>query len=120
MRRTGLNRISDKMKARLPARKKCREIVLARDKVCQFPVMLARWYADAERERGMFVFPNCSHGPLEVHEPAHRRNVDFTDPTQCIASCAVHNQWAESEPALAYAIGWLVRGNGLPLRQRNE
>ena len=111
---TWLKKVSARRLREAPARRACVAAVIERDRRCQFPAALARWY-ESQSECGLFVFPNC-FGPLTAHEPAHRRNCDYTDPAACVASCQAHNEWAENEPALAYAIGWLVRGNGLRLR----
>lgn len=119
-RRTPLNPIGRRAKREAPDRKLCREVVIARDKVCQFPVYFERC-VEASIKSGQFpkVLVGAGSpcwGPPQVHEPAHRRNSDVTDPEQCILLCQRHNQWLEDHPQSGYALGLLVRGNGLPLR----
>ena len=111
---TWLNKVSERRLREAPARRACVAAVIERDRVCQFPAAVARWY-ESQRECGLFVFPNC-FGPLTAHEPAHRRNCDYTDPAACICTCWGHNQYLEDHPEFGYATGLLVRGNGLKLR----
>jgi hypothetical protein len=117
LRRTRLRPRSDKAIARDEARRACVAAVIARDRVCQFPVLLAAY----EREHGPLPIDRGERwcrGPLVAHEPKHRRNVDPTDPASCLLACAQHNDWAEMQPELAYRIGFLQRGNAEPYRKR--
>jgi hypothetical protein len=135
MTRTGrLNPESEKTKNRRSARRRCVELVVQRDQVCQFWPYLHKWVEatrDVHRQQDPAIRwrpaawwyeqvfgsppPPC-FGRLTAHEPAHRRNSDCTDPAQCIALCEGHNGWAEDHPRTAYTLGLLVRGNGIPLR----
>ena len=118
MRRTPMRRRSKKATRRDSARRACVAAVIARDKVCQFPVLLARY----EAQHGPVPLGgddrHCHGWPLEAHEPKHRRNVDPTDPANCVATCPWHNQLIETLGDVAYDIGLLVRGNGEPYRRR--
>jgi hypothetical protein len=108
---------SAKAVARDEARRACVAAVIARDRVCQFPVLLELY----EAERGETLLKEGDRrcmGPLVAHEPKHRRNVDPTDPDACIAVCSWHNGRAEDLGYLAFAIGFLERGNGEPYRRR--
>jgi hypothetical protein len=109
-----MKRVSDKRAALEAAREECRKAVHARDQRCQFPVFLGRYI----HEYGMFVVPGSQRcfGALTVHEPAHRRNVDITDPDNCLLLCSYHNEWCEDFPVVARLIGLSVEGNGFPIR----
>ena len=111
-----MRKVSDKRLAREAARDECRKIVFARDKNrCQFSVRLAEYV----HEYGMLDLPNGSQrcfGPLHLHEPAHRRNVDIADPDECMVLCDGHNGWCEDHPLIAEALGLIEKGNGFPLR----
>ena len=115
MKRSRLNPMSDAAKKKLSARRACIAAVKERDKSCQFWSHLNAWLA-LNAGRFPWPYPQCG-GPPEVHEPAHRRNVDFTDPTNCLLLCRSHNQWCEDQPTAAREIGLVVHGNGLPLRK---
>lgn len=80
------------------------DAVHKRDKVCQF----ARFFPEDSSR--------CS-GLLDVHEPANRRNVDFTDPAFCVLLCRAHHDWVGRNIARAEAVGLYQRGNGFPLRK---
>jgi hypothetical protein len=118
VKRTRLRPRSDKAIARDEARRACVAAVIARDKVCQFPMLLAAY----EREHGPVPLGgddrHCHGWPLVAHEPKHRRNVDPTDPENCIAVCPFHNELIETLGDVAYDIGLLVRGNAEPYRRR--
>lgn len=83
---------------------------------CQFPVFVAKYVNLTGEAAPIAEKDRKCYGTLCAHEPAHRRNVDILDPANSVTSCSFHNGWAEDHPALAYEIGWLVRGNGAPLR----
>lgn len=119
MKRTRLRPRSDKAIARDEARRACVAAVIARDKVCQFPMLLAAY----EREHGPVPLGgddrHCHGWPLVAHEPKHRRNVDPTDPTSCLAACPFHNTEAEGSLRwIAELIGFIERGNAEPYRRR--
>lgn len=115
-----MRKVSESRKTLDDAREECRKEVKRRDRVCQFPVLLNRF----ERETGVvdIELPRRCDGGDEVHEPAHSRNVDFTDPLNCILSCWRHNRFAEDATGeareLLVRIGWLARGAGLPYVKR--
>ena len=101
VRRKPIKAISDKARAKLPARRKCVRIVLERDGGCVF---WRRPIEDlsAEQLRGIDV---CS-GPLDVHEPGHRsQGADPTDPDQCVCVCRHHHSWAHEHPVAAKVLG---------------
>ena len=111
-----MKRVSDKRLAQESARETCAKIVRERDKNrCQFSVKLAEYV----HEFGMLDLPYGSQrcfGPIHLHEPAHRRNSDVTDPDQSFLLCDFHNGWAEDHPAHAEVLGLIVKGNGFPIR----
>lgn len=105
----------------MPARRRCVAAVIERDEICQFWPAVRFFYCfnedgveDYSLPSWTQAWPACG-GELTAHEPAHRRNVDATDPSNAICLCAVHNTFVESMGEVAYDIGLLVRGNGLPL-----
>jgi hypothetical protein len=109
VKRSPLRRISEKRKAQLPARRRCIQIVLERDKVCQLhPRLDAYW-----REWGLDAYtvllaevpaPDC-WGPLDVHEPGHRsQGADPTDPDQCVALARGCHDWVHGHPLIAKAL----------------
>lgn len=114
-----MKRVSDKRLALEKARGITSKIVRERDKNrCQFPVKLAEYV----HEYGMLALPDgsqCCFGLLHLHEPAHRRNVDITDPDQCMLLCDFHNGWCEDYPLIAEVLGLIVKGNGFPIRHVN-
>ena len=118
MRRTPLRRRSHKARARDEARRACVAAVIRRDKVCQFPVLLARFEAEHGPTKLTEDARRCRGWPLTAHEPKHRRNVDPTDPANCIAMCPWHNGFLETLGGVAYEIGFLVRGVAEPYRRR--
>lgn len=101
------------------ARIECVAIVVARDQVCQWPVLAAAYLVDHPDEQPQFDrFARCGQGPLTAHEPHHSRNVGRINPDMSIASCWFHNGVAEADGrALAERIGFIKRGNFLPLRK---
>lgn len=111
-----MRKVSERRLALEKAREECVRIVKERDRNrCQFAVKLAAYV----HEYGMLDLPNGSQrcfGPIHLHEPAHRRNSDITDPDQCLLLCNGHNGWVEDHPVLAEVLGLFVKGNGLPLR----
>lgn len=109
---TWLNKVSARRLRETPARRACVAAVIARDKVCQFWPYATR---TPDLPYDFRTLPSCQ-GKLTAHEPAHRRNSDYTNPDDCIALCALHNNWLETEPEFGYATGLFVRGNGLRLR----
>jgi hypothetical protein len=109
---------SAKAVARDEARRACVAAVIARDRVCQFPVLLELYEAQCGFEVPLKQEDRCCRGALVAHEPKHRRNVDPTDPANCIAMCPWHNGLVETMGALGYDIGVLERGNGEPYRRR--
>lgn len=109
--------LSKKRKAQVQARAVCVATVIERDGHCQFHRLVSAHWGElsASQHARVLAAWDC-HGRLTAHEPAHRRNVDITDPASCMAVCQFHNGFAEDEPALSYLIGLLVKGNGLGLR----
>jgi len=109
VKRSPLRRISEKRKAQLPARRKCVQVVLERDKVCQFqPRLEAYW-----RENGLDAYKQLvaglplhdCWGPLDVHEPGHRsQGADPTDPAACVLVCRGHHDFLHSRPLIAKAL----------------
>ena len=109
---------SAKAVARDEARRACVASVIARDRVCQFPVLLELYEAQHGFEMPLKQEDRCCRGALVAHEPKHRRNVDPTDPANCLAACVFHNGRAEGLGYVAFDIGFLERGNGEPYRRR--
>jgi hypothetical protein len=109
VKRSPLRRISEKRKAQLPARRRCVQIVLARDVTCRFGPRLDAYWAvyglDAYRELlGSVAIPDC-WGPLDVHEPGHRsQGADPTDPAACVLVCRGHHDFLHSRPLIAKAL----------------
>lgn len=97
--RTRLRPVSMKAKAKLKARRACREVVMERaGGRCE----------GGDRVRSLVPFWRCQ-GRMEVHEPLTRaRGGDPLDPTQCLLLCAACHRWAHTNPVLAAEIGLLV------------
>jgi hypothetical protein len=97
--------------------------VVERDGRCMYPVMVraARLQLSQKEHNELTEVTvwKC-RGHLVAHEPAHRRNVDYLDPVNCIALCTWHNAYVEQCPQASYAAGLLVKGNGLPLTRHRS
>ena len=94
MKRSPLKPISEKRRATLPARERCRQAVLERD-----------------GGRCRAKLPGCWKFATEVHEPLPRgRGGDETDPAACIALCPACHRQIHDNPAWATANGWTVSG----------
>jgi len=97
--RKSLKAVSDKRRARIPAREECVRIVLARDGGCVFP---KRWVEAGNWPTNM---PPC-WGQLDVHEPGHRsQGADPTDPDQCVTLCRAHHDLVHNLPVTAKDLG---------------
>ena len=109
---------SAKKRAEAPIRREVVEAVWERDRQCQWPVLQARYLESHPSDAYLFRdVPPCD-SKQTAHEPAHRRNVDYLDPDSAIAACWVHNSEAEgSFRRVAELIGFVVRGNGNPLKK---
>ena len=120
VKRSPLRPISEKRRASLPARRRCVEIVLERDKTCRFWAHVeAYWvengvpkkFAVAARSKAHLIsgdrvvsLPTC-WGPLDVHEPGHRsQGADPTDPSQAVAICRGHHDFVHQNPIVAKAL----------------
>ena len=78
------------------------EIVLERDKVCQFPL---RFGAYAGQDGWNWPAPPC-WGPLVGHEPLKRSHgADPCDPSQVVLLCVGHNSWVEDYPVARKLLG---------------
>ena len=124
---TWLKKVSAKRLRETPARRRCVDAVIARDGGCVFLtyvgtlalVLYGELVLDPVRKEVEWQgrrIPLNHQGPLTAHEPAHRRNADYLDPSSAICLCSFHNTFIENEPEFGYATGLLVRGNGLRLR----
>ncbi len=98
MKRTRLKAMSQKRRMLLAERRKVRAVVLERDGGC----VAAPLVPDVA----------CA-GPLDVHEPgggAYRVS-SWLDPDRCLTLCRAHHDNAHANPAWAYELGLLVRGD---------
>lgn len=114
-----MRRVSKTRQAERTARAKCVATVIARDHVCQWPAMQTVYLLSNPTEAKHFdKVPKCSRD-LTAHEPKHSRNVGRLNPEESICSCYVHNSFCESSDGrrLAELIGFIVRGNGEPIRK---
>jgi hypothetical protein len=101
MKRSPLRPMSAERRASLPARRKCVEIVLARDKGCVLP---SRWNPEGWPWITV-VPPRPCWGPLDVHEPGHRsQGADPTDPSQAVCLCRGCHDWVHAHPLIAKAL----------------
>jgi len=97
VKRSRINPVSAKRRATFEARRECVEIVLERDKVCQWNVRCAALGRDPL---------HACWGPLDVHEPGHRsQGADPTDPEQCVAVCRGCHSFLHAHPLLAKELG---------------
>ena len=109
-RRKPIKAVSLKRLAELPARRRCVEIVLARDGGCVFGrhLVAASSLVRLEAAKAMRLqrpLTECS-GPLDVHEPGHRsQGADPTDPEACLAICRRHHDLMHSYPLVAKLLG---------------
>lgn len=110
MKRSRVKPFSQKRIDDREARAALREIVVERDKVCQFWVYIDR----AGIGRQGHGFPGCL-GDLVPHEPGGSRNVGRLNPDESIAICFVHNQFIEDLGQLAYDVGLKKHANGYPI-----
>jgi len=105
VKRSPLRPISDKRRASLPARRRCIQIVLARDKVCQFWPALELARDSLDTAHLAYAVGTKCWGPLDVHEPGHRsQGADPTDPNQCRAICRGHHDFVHQNPIVAKAL----------------
>lgn len=120
--RKRINPVSDRKLADADARRECVAIVVARDHVCQWPVLQRAYLETHPEDLALFdKVPRCDRGELTAHEPKHVRNVGRLNPAESIASCWLHNGLADGELyGLARLIGFIVPGNGEPTRQRRR
>lgn len=88
MRHTSLKRARQLREYR-PAR----DAFLADNPVCQFPA-------------------GCDSATTELHHRRGRRGLRLLDQTYWSASCAFHNEFAETHTGEALALGWLIRIEG--------
>jgi hypothetical protein len=85
--RSALKPFSTRRLAEIPARQRCRLIVLARDPIC----------------RGL---PGCTRPSVHVHEILFRSGGgDPTDPDGCLGVCAFCHTWIHDHPALSHELG---------------
>lgn len=110
--------MSARRRAEKPDRDAAREAVFERDgRQCQFwayvCLALALGKLDTSDFRRFLHFKRC-RGPLEMHEPAHSKNVGRTNVDRSVTSCKFHNGLAEDEPELCRKIGWAESGVGAP------
>lgn len=71
-----------------------RDAFLAEHPVCQFP-------------------PGCDRATTELHHRRGRRGLRLLDQTWWAASCAFHNDYAETHTGESLAVGWLIRIEGV-------
>lgn len=105
-----------------PARSDVREVVVARDKICQFWPIIVRGRGPGPVSSSIYLdldknYARCM-GDLVPHELAGSRNVGRLNPDECVAMCYLHNQQIEDMGEAAYALGLKVHGNGKPIRHR--
>ena len=101
--------MSEGRRAKLPARRKCVDVVIERDGGCVFVRMVARSSIVFTAGSGSWEDLRCS-GVLDAHEPAKRSHgADPTNPDECICLCRRHHNWAHAHPKLSEEIGLLVR-----------
>lgn len=123
MKRSRVNPISAKRRASMPARASASQAVIARDGVCQWTPAINNampWADFTERELRIIKMVEDCFGALHMHEPAHSRNVDRTNPANGQALCDFHNTCCEDYPEIAMKATLVVKGNGLPIRHFND
>jgi hypothetical protein len=116
LKRTPLRRVSRKREAERAQRQACVQVVLERDRTCQYVSMVFRARRSLSPADWAMLTKAAvigCRGHLTVHEPGHRRNVDYLDPASCICLCFWHNVWVENCPEAAYHAGLLIKANGL-------
>jgi hypothetical protein len=58
------------------------------------------------------MFPGCGQPATELHHRRGRRGARLLDQAWWAASCATHNDFAETHTGESLDIGWLVRIEG--------
>jgi len=85
--------VSKKRARQLREYRPLRDAFLAAHPWCQFPA-------------------GCGQATTELHHKRGRRGLRLLDQAWWAASCAFHNDYAETHTGEALAIGWLVRIEG--------